>query len=150
MKFFLVLLTLILGQLKAQDPNIPLNEPNYNKPRLFGNLPSRIFISVGQIEQLLHSSNGQTIQVIDSSSNTIISGKVLSVVGKNNDTIRTVLISCDSFANARLTITRVRFQANNRYTGHIISFEHGDVYELKLENNQWFFVKKDIYDIISE
>ena len=36
------------------------------------------------------------------------------------------------------------------YIGRIISFQHGDAYEIILENGQYFFVKKDFYDLVND
>src|SRR6476660_7548746 len=40
---------------QAQEKPIPVNEPNYNKPKLFQNLPERIPVDIPTLESLFSS-----------------------------------------------------------------------------------------------
>jgi hypothetical protein len=61
------------------------------------------------------------------------------------------VIRSGNFNGATLTLSSSA-QTNGavRFTGRIISFQHGDVYELQNQNNQYILIKKNFYDLINE
>lgn len=138
--------------LNAQDANIPLNEPNYNKPQLFNLLPTRIEMSAAKLEELIGKPNGQATQIaVNSDQSTEIAGEVISAVSKYNNTIQSVVIRCSDFEGARLTLSKVNMpDGSTKFTGRIISMRHGDLYRLEQENGTWALVKKNFYDVVNE
>jgi len=138
--------------LNAQDANIPLNEPNYNKPRLFNLLPARIEMSAAKLQELIGTPNGQPAQItVASEQNIEINGDVISAVSKYNNAIQSVVIRCSDFDGARLTLSKVNMpDGTTKFTGRIISIRHGDLYQLEQENGAWALVKKNFYDLVNE
>jgi hypothetical protein len=138
--------------LNAQDGNIPLNEPNYNKPRLFNLLPARIEMSTAKLQELIGTPNGQTAQIpVAADQATEIAGEVIGAVSKYNNTIQSVVIRCSDFDGARLTLSKVNMpDGTTKFTGRIISIRHGDLYQLEQENGTWALVKKNFYDLVNE
>ena len=138
--------------LNAQDGNIPLNEPNYNKPRLFNLLPARIEMSAAKLQELIGTPNGQTAQIpVAADQATEIAGEVISAVSKYNNTIQSVVIRCSDFEGARLTLSKVNMpDGTTKFTGRIVSIRHGDLYQLEQENGTWALVKKNFYDLVNE
>ena len=127
---------------------LPLNEPDYAKPKLFADLPDRIDFNPNDFLSLFGLQTGQSVNVTISP-NFIFSGNLVS---KSNDKRSTsVVIQLTNRMGARLVFTRTTGENNLvKYLGRIISFKHGDCYEIISENDQYYFKKKSIYDVISE
>jgi len=138
--------------LNAQDANIPLNEPNYNKPRLFNLLPARIELTAAKLQELVGTPNGQPAQITATNDQSAeINGDVISAVTKYNSAIQSVVIRCSDFDGARLTLSKVNLpDGTTKFTGRIISIRHGDLYQLEQENGTWALVKKNFYDLVNE
>ena len=132
----------------AQHKIDPVNEPDYNKPKLFADLPDRIDFDPSQFSNLFATSVGQSINI------TIAPGFNFSgqVVSKSNaSTSESVVIRSTNRLGARLVFTKLT-DANNsiKYIGRIISLKHGDSYEIASENNQYYFKKKGVYELMTE
>lgn len=136
----------------AQTEKIPLNEPNYNKPKLFQNLPDNIPVSMDNIINLFGSPTGRSVSLnLSDRSPFQFEGDVVSSVSKYENTIQSVVIRSTNYNGARLTISRLTdANGNVSYTGRIISMQHGDLYELKKVNDEYMLVKRNFYDLINE
>lgn len=136
----------------AQTEKIPLNEPNYNKPKLFQNLPDNIPVSMDNITNLFGSPTGRSVSLnLSDRSPFQFEGDVVSSVSKYENTIQSVVIRSTNYNGARLTISRLTDENGNiSYTGRIISMQHGDLYELKKINDEYMLVKRNFYDLINE
>ena len=137
----------------AQVQKVPLNEPNYNKPLLFADMPDRIPVEKAYLKTLLTSSNeiGKDVQFkLTNSKVDHISGKVISVAGKETGA-PSIVIRSSNFNGATLSISEVTLEDGTMaYRGHIISMQHGDLFELQLIDGQYYFVKRKFYDLINE
>jgi hypothetical protein len=137
----------------AQVPNVPINEPNYNKPRLFDNLPAVIPISIGKLNSLLNSNLGTNINTTLSTDavSAPFQGNVVSVSRNDDSRIQSVTIKSTNYNGATLSISRVT--ADDRtitYNGRLMSFQHGDLYLLQQKDNGFILVKKNFYDLVNE
>jgi hypothetical protein len=139
-------------QVQAQEPTVPLNEPNYNKPRLFNALPERLVIGSEKLQQLIATPSGESAKIsYDNGQPSEIDGEVISQVSKYNQTLQSVVIRFDGFDGARLTLSKITLpDGTTKYTGRIISLQHGDLYQLNQEDAGWVLVKKNFYDLINE
>jgi hypothetical protein len=132
----------------SAQKDVPINEPDYNKPKLFADLPDRINFNPANLTNLFQLQVGQTAN-IPLTGNFTLTGTVVSTA--NNDNVVSVVIKSTNRAGARLTFTRViSDQKIVKYIGRIISLQHGDVYEIVSENNQYYFQKKGLYDLVNE
>jgi hypothetical protein len=78
-------------------------------------------------------------------------GVVSSVASKFDNTLLSVVIRSTNFASSALSFSRItKEDGTYSYVGRIISFQHGDAYEITLENGQYYFVKKGFYDLVNE
>ena len=143
----------ILSQ--AQQKSIPLNEPDYNKPKLFQNLPERIPVDVSTLENLFNFDMNRpaniTISGIQFEGNVSSKGSNdLSQVGTVSQT-NSVVIHLTNYPGANFTVTKIiNPDGTISYTGRIISFQHGDLFELQNQKGNWILVKKNYYDLINE
>ena len=144
-----LLLILTCATSFAQN-TIPVNEPNQNKPRLFTNLPDKIPVDINALQTLVNTGTGKNVSLrLGSNELNNFTGQVVSKADDN--TIHSVVIRSANFNGATLTLSSSA-QPNGtvKFTGRIISFQHGDAYELQKQNNQYILIKKNFYDLINE
>ena len=136
----------------AQNTDIPINEPDHNKPQLFKLLPDNIPVNIDHINTLLDYQVGSAVSLnLSAASSFQFEGNVISSVSKYENSIHSVIIRSTNYPGARFTLSRVTDkQGNISYTGRILSMEHGDVYVLKNINNQFMLVKRKFHQLVNE
>ena len=121
-----------------------------NRPSLFRNLPDRINCNVNDLTALLQSEIGDTVSFPFATSLNF-QGVVSSVATRFENTLQSVVIRSKNFTGAALSFSKlIKEDGSISYIGRILSFQHGDAYEIILENGQYFFVKKDFYDLVND
>lgn len=145
---------LLIGAVSANaQETAPLTEPNYKKLQLFTSLPENIKVNVNNLKELLKSSTGDAVASdLGDGSAFDFNGQVVSTATKYNNTIKSVVIRSSNYNGASLTISQLTNEDGSiSYTGRIISFNHGDVFELqKQSDGNYAFVKKKFYDLVNE
>ncbi len=139
---------------QAQQAKSPVNEPDLNRPKLFASLPERIAVSKADLQSLI-SNNPETGKTVSLSLNGKLAGsfdgKVVSTASKYNNKMQSIVIRLSSFNGATFSLTSsLQSDGSHKYTGRIISFQHGDLYELQSTGDQYFLVKKNFYDLVNE
>lgn len=126
------------------------NQPATIKPRLFKEIPDRLPVAASKFTSLLALKKGQSAS-ISLSDKFIFKGKVVSSVRKYNDAIESTVIKSDDYPDATFTVTKVKKPDGTiAYRGRIISFTHGDCFELKNENGQYILVKRNFEDMVND
>jgi len=140
---------ILLCSLVASAQNdVPINQPDLNKPKLFNDLPDRIDFNPAKLAKLFDLQLGETATIALTSSFNFI-GTVVSTA--NNDNAISVVIKSTNRPGARLTFTRVTNPDNTvKFIGRIMSLQHGDVYEVTADNDHYYFQKKGLYDLVNE
>ena len=136
----------------------PISEPNYKKPQLFSALPDNIKVNIGYLKSLLAKSIGDAVtsslseeNSLASGSSFVFSGQVISTANKYNNKMQSVVIRSANFNGAGLIFTQFTNEDGSiGYSGRIISFEHGDAYELQLIDGDYQFVKKKFHELVNE
>lgn len=136
----------------AQSNKVPVNEPDYNKPRLFDDLPSRIPVGIDDLKSIMNASAGQNASLkLSSDSPLQFNGEVVSVSTKYDNKIQSIVMRSANFNGATLTVSRImNNDGSYKFTGRIISFQHGDLFELKNEAGSYVLVKKNYYELVNE
>lgn len=138
----------------AQERKIPINEPNYTRPHLFDALPGQIHIETAELKNLLsgQAETGKQVSInFTDKTVPVFNGKIVSVADKYESKIRTLIIRLSNFSGATLTLSSSTLSDGTvRFTGRIISFQHGDLYVLELQNQQYYLIKKNYNDLINE
>lgn len=137
----------------AQTGNtVKVNEPNYNKSKLFQELPEKIHVSMDNISSLFNGEIGGTVTLNLSGDESLrFTGDVVSTVSKYENSIQSMVIRSTNYPGARLTVSKLTdANGNISYTGRIISMQHGDLFELKNDNNQLILVKRKFHDLVNE
>lgn len=135
---------------QAQDKPIPINEPDYNKPKLFSDLPSRMNLNVSNLETLFRFSAGETVSV-QVTPDLLLQGIVASTSDASSPGFKSVVIRSTNRQGAIFTFTRrTGKEGASIYIGRLMSKANGDAYEIAHENGSYFLQKKNLYDLISE
>lgn len=130
---------------------VPINEPDYNKPKLFAGLPDKIQVSTETLGSLFNTTLGRSASITISEENNFrFNGEVVSS-GVKNQYVESVVIRSSNYNGATFSISKTtRADGTVSYRGRIISFKHGDFYNLENENGQYILVKKNYYDLVNE
>ena len=145
---FVFLLCLCSLQSRAQN-DIPLNDPHAHKPKLFSDLPAKMMTRITELEGLFNVEIGRSINTAISSKFHFI-GTVISR-SKPNDKYSTVVVRSLNRQGANLTFTRtVNAIGAIKYSGRIMGLKNADAFELTMENGEYYFVKRDSYEMIAE
>jgi hypothetical protein len=132
----------------AQTP--PVREPDMNRPTLFQNLPEKISFRISDLSDFLESQTGKAVSVTITT-NFNFQGVVSSIASMDNNKLQSVVIRSTNFPGAALSFSKItKDDGTVSYVGRIISFQHGDAYEITQENGQYYFVKKGFYDLVNE
>jgi hypothetical protein len=76
---------------------------------------------------------------------------VSSVAAQFENNLLSIVIRSTNFPGAALSFSKITKEDGTiSYAGRIISFQHGDAYEINQENGQYYFVKKGFYDLVNE
>jgi hypothetical protein len=137
----------------SQTNHAPVNQPDYNKPKLFDALPQTITVAFSDIENLIGKEAGQPASVLlDNSRQITFTGTVVSVSAPVNDnSYKSVVIRSGNFNGAIMQLIRAKKgDGSFGYEGRIVSKQHGDAYILKNDGASLVFVKKGYYDLVSE
>ena len=112
----------------VQNRSVSVNEPDYNKPKLFGDLPDRINFDPAHLSVLLNTQPGQSV-TFSLTPVFSISGELVSKAEDANST--SVVLRLANRPGARLIFTKLGGQNSPvKYIGRIISMKHGDSYEI--------------------
>jgi len=132
----------------VQNRSVSVNEPDYNKPKLFGDLPDSINFDPTYFSALFNTQVGQSVTLSDIPGFTI-SGQVISKADGQNSA--SVVVRLANRPGARLIFTKLTGANNSiKYLGRIISLKHGDSYEIVSENDQYYLKKKAINELVTE
>ena len=128
----------------------PLNEPDYNRPRLFNNLPEKVPFNVNNVSSLFNVSIGAAVDLgLSETVPFIMNGDVIATT--STDKVQKLVIRSSNYAGANMTIIRITNDDGSvTYRGRIRSFKHGDFYELQKSTEGYVLVKKSFYDLINE
>ena len=129
-----------------------INQPDRNKPKLFQELPEKIVVDLPALTGLLNRPVGATISVnLAKEGNFMLEGQVVSSATKYENTIQSVVIRSSNFNGAKLTFSRgINADRSQAFTGRIMSLQHGDLYELKFADKQYFLLKRKLHDLVNE
>ncbi|RYZ39084.1 MAG: hypothetical protein EOP49_30470 [Sphingobacteriales bacterium] len=131
----------------------PIREPDYNKPKLFNTLPATMLANKQDLLNILSPSSrkDQEIQLpLANGKSNPFTGKI-AYAYQDDQQLRTVTIQSTNFNGALLTLSSItNADGTVSLTGRIFSYQHGDAFELQEKNNQYTWVKKNLYEMMTE
>ena len=147
---FMALLTVCYLHSSSQGTTLPVNEPDYNKPKFFSDLPDKLNPRLGDMEALLDLPEGAQVNATIANGFTLVG----SVVSKSNPTdvsSKTVVIKSLSRQGAIFTFTRIKNDNGSfSYIGRMLSKNSGDALVIVKEGTDYVIRKKGYYEIINE
>ena len=150
LKTFSVFFTLSILYLQspAQNTAVPVNEPDYNKPQLFADLPDKMPLDVTAIESLFSLRTGSSTRV-QPSIDVLFIGDIIS--SSDVQGAKTMVIKLINRPGATFTFTKITAKDGTvSYRGRIISRNNSDAFEVVKDKDQYFLVKKNLYDLMNE
>lgn len=134
----------------SAQAQVPFNEPNYNKRKIFTDLPERMALKINGVEGMLNYPVGASVDM-QITSNFRVTGKVVSKADPSDASMKTVVVKLNNRENATFTFTRTKKQDGSfAYLGRVLNKNNGDALEIVKENGQYVMVKKSLYDLMSE
>lgn len=132
----------------AQEEKLPINQPNYNQPRLFDDVPQKVDVRISDMETLFNLSVGASVTA-KFSKTFYLQG---TVVSKSNDaSVKSVVIKATNRRGAVFTFTQITDkEGNSVYRGRILSRDNSDAYELVKEDGNYFLKKKNYHELVTE
>ena len=147
-----VLLSLCMLQAAAQQDTkrLPISQYDYNKPKLFKVLPDRIKAPLNDFDHIFDLEIGKTVD-LPFGANFQFAGTVISKAEDVAANVKNIVIKSTDRTGASLALSR-KINADNTisYSGRIMSFQHGDAYEINYDSGSYFLVKKGLYDLVDE
>ena len=147
-----VLLSVCMLQMAAQQDTkkLPVSQYDYNKPKLFKDLPDRINVPLKNFDNVFDFEVGKSVD-LPFASNFQFSGTVVSKAEDVASNVKSIVIKSTNKVGATLALSRMINPDNTiTYRGRIMSFKHGDAYEIANENGSYYLVKKGLYDLYEE
>jgi len=133
----------------AQE-KLPVNQPNFNKPKLFEDLPQKMNLTISDMESLFDFSVGTPV-IAKLTKNFHVKGTIVSKSGDVKSAVRSVVINSTTRKGAVLTFTKIMNpDGNTIYRGRIISSESIDAYDIVKENGEYVLQKKNYYEMVRE
>jgi hypothetical protein len=143
------LLTVSYLHAGAQE-KIPLNEPDYNKPKLFADLPQKINLKIVDMESLFSAATGSSVSA-RLTDHFIFQGVVVSKSDDKDVTVRSVIVRSTNRLGAVFTFTKITGEDGSIvYRGRIISPRNSDAFELVNDKGQYVLQKTNYYDLVNE
>jgi len=134
----------------AQEQKLPVNEPDYNKPKLFADLPQRMDLHLTVLENIFQLQVGSAVrlQVTDA---LLFEGTIVSKSDAQDAGVKSIVIRSSNMMGATFTFTKTSTTSGtSSYIGRIMSRNNSDAYEIAMEKGQYVLQKKNLYDMISE
>jgi hypothetical protein len=147
-----VLLSVCMLQVEAQQDTkkLPISQYDFNKPKLFKDLPDRINVPLKNFDNVFDFEVGKSVD-LPFASNFQFSGTVVSKAEDVASNVKSIVIKSTNKVGATLALSRMINPDNTiTYRGRIMSFKHGDAYEIANENGSYYLVKKGLYDLYEE
>ena len=134
----------------AQEQKELVTNYDLNKPKLFKELPDRISLRMNDFDNLFSYEVGKNVN-LHFTQGFNFNGIVVSKAEDPAANVKSVVIKCFERAGATFTLSRIINENNTiTYRGRIMSFKHGDAYDVVVENGSYFLIKKGLYDLYDE
>ena len=147
---FFALLTICYLHSSSQGTTPPVNEPDYNKPKLFSDLPDNLNLRLGDLETLLDLPEGAQVNATIANGLTLV-GTVVSKSNPADVSSKTVVIKSPTRHGTTFTFTRIKKDDGSfSYIGRMLSKGSGDALVIVKEGTNYLIRKKGYYEIINE
>ena len=127
---------------QQQQPSFA-SESAYNKPKIFTELPNKVPLNRPTLESLLSDEVGRLALLRHS-----VSRMTLERADAHS---KTVVVKATNRQGVTLTFTRLTNEDGTySYAGRMLSFKHGDAFEITEDKGVLVLVKKELHDMFDE
>lgn len=126
----------------------PVTEPDYNKPKLFAQLPASVTINIQNLLFLFSAAEGQPVDIPFGTFR--YQGVIISKSKGSDTTVQSVVVKSTNFAGSAFTLSKITITGNVFFRGRIFSRNHSDAFELQAQNGEYQLQKKHQLSILSE
>jgi hypothetical protein len=130
--------------------NSPVKEPDYNKPKMFADLPEVMNINTSELESLIALPMGGSIQSVLADAFPL-KGIVVSRSGDATTSVRSIVIRLINRPGSTFCISQVKTDDGQvKFIGRVMSMNNSDAFEIAKLNDQYVLRKKHLYDLVNE
>ena len=136
----------------AQQNQLPIvsEKSDYVKPRIFTDLPQKLQLNVPMLEGMLNDEVGKKVHFA-LGQGFQFQGVVVSKSDATDTHSHTVVVKATNRQGVTFTFTRnINTDGTYSYMGRMLSFKHGDAFEITEEQGQLVMVKKEQQDLFEE
>ena len=143
---------LFAGAVTAQaQQDLPhIRQQDYNKPKLFNDLPEKFLVSADALQTLLAVPVGEGV-TIPLHAQFRFKGVVVSKSDPADKKLSSVVIKSTNRQGAVFTFTRI-IEDNGEiiFRGRMMSLQNSDAFTLVQEGTAYKLVKQHLFDVVSE
>jgi hypothetical protein len=135
----------------AQNQGLRMDPSSISsRPKLFQSLPENISINSSDLNKIVNTPIGNTVNInLPGKINFQLDGEVVSAATESN--VQTVVIRSNNYKGARFTLSKITdTDGTISYSGRMLSFQHGDLLELKNQDGHYTLIKRKLNDLITE
>jgi hypothetical protein len=147
-----VALCLCLTLVATRSVTQPIREPDLNRPKLFQLLPDTISTDISRLVNLFTISVGHPVSIeISDIVSFIFHGDIISNTSKYDNRIQSIVVRSQNYPGAKLSFASATLDDGRVvYQGKIMSFTHGDLFDLREFGANYYFIKKGFYQVVNE
>lgn len=136
---YLAILLFTVQSLSAQtDP--PVNQHPAEKPKLFNDLAAKTEFSEADLRRIFNSSISEKVNFKLNTS--LFTDAVITEKVQKSKGLTSINCTLPAFNNALFNLSMINTDGVIRFTGRIVSRDHGDILLLQKENGKYFFIKQ--------
>lgn len=142
---------LTAASLHASAQKTPaVNEPDYNKPKIFSDLPDRAAFRLTDAEALLGLPVGSNVNAMVANG-FLLKGTVVSKSNPADTSVQSVVIKCTNRQGLTFTFTRMKKSDGSfSYRGRMLGKANGDALEIVKDGTTYVIRKKGYYELVNE
>ena len=143
------MLFIFCSQAQVQG-NSPLKEPDYNKPKMFADLPDVMELKTTDLEVLIDLPMGGNINsvMVDGFP---MKGVVVSKSGEATSAVRSIVIRLINRPGSTFCISQVKTEGGQmKFIGRVMSMNNSDAFEIAMLDDRYVLRKKHLYDLVNE
>jgi hypothetical protein len=149
MKTSAICTLLMLCFLSSFGQKLPINEPDYNKPTLFHDLPVKFNLELPMYDRILDQPIGKHV-ALPLAGSAAFQGVIVSKSSPNEQGIKSIVVKSTNRNGAILSFSKINDKESFKYVGRIISRNNSDALEIELENGKYVMKKLHYQDLINE
>ena len=134
----------------AQSSKPPVNEPDYNKRKVFADLPDRMNFRIADAEALLDLAEGTTVNAMVANG-FVLKGTVISKSNPADSSVRSIVLKSTNRQGLTFTFSRIKkADGSLAYRGRLLGKNAGDALEIVKDGGAYVMQKKGYYELINE